>query len=335
MIVKSRIAFYRRAFHWLHQEDFDDIEFGLRPRLIELAKEFCLPEERLEAKVVSYFCLRIKGEADSLLKSVTGMKQMTDPSGKSYFFLNQESLNSLDRLPIENTDRLLLGDSCFIVDKDIIEDIEDTRQRNLLSKIIDSYPVDSTERIWLNCYIYKIQGLTWEEIAKKIEYSHTDYVFLKDNTCRFVNRLKDKLIHMGENINCKILGIYTDVSDIGMCILDYQSERFDIIWSKKYDQFSDLDKIEAKLGDIFRQFEISYVVLNQNIVDNRAYVIAMRYLTKRESYVEEIDLKIFKRLLQPHHLAIQGQSVDHWQRQAYIIARIKSAQLKWVSENAR
>ena len=83
-IIRGRIGDYRRQFHWLPAEDLEDIEHGLRPRLIDIASRFKLPVQRNEGRVVAYFKLRIKGEADFLLKRITGMRQVADEDGNLF-----------------------------------------------------------------------------------------------------------------------------------------------------------------------------------------------------------------------------------------------------------
>lgn len=324
-IIRSRINDYRRQFHWLPVEDLEDIEHGLRPRLIEIARKFELPVERNEGRVVAYFKLRIKGEADFLLKRITGMRQVADDDGNLFL----KAFNQ----PLETIGESECGGD--LIDDSIVNTMEDGRQTAILAKIFATIPPESSERIWLNCYMLRLSGQTWAEVAKSIGYTQTDFAHLTDNTNRFVSRLKDRLIRMGEEVNCRICGIYTDDTDVGICVIDTVDQRNSMIWSKNYSTYHDLDKVEAKLGDIFRQFDITYVIMNEVWQENPAHVICMRYLAKRESFVETVDGRPFYRYLSEKPNTFQGNVVSATQRRAYQLAITKKAHLECIRDRAR
>lgn len=324
-IIRGRIGDYRRQYHWLPEEDYEDIEHGLRPRLIDIAARFKLPEQRNEGRIVSYFKMRIMGEADFLLKRVTGMRQVSDKDGNLYLKSFHQSIEGLEETHhTEGT----LGD-------EVIDGLEGIRQNTILSRMLSIIPETSNDRIWLRCYLLRLQRKTWAEIAEIIGYKQTDFAHLKDNTSRFVSRLKNRLINMGEDVNCRICGIYTDISDVGICVIDTVDPKSFTIWSKSYESYNDLEKVEAKLGDIFRQFDITYVIMNELASDNRAQVICMRYLTKREAYVEMVDGLPFFQVMCEDPATIRGFTVNTPQRRAYQLAEIKRAHLDVIKSRAR
>jgi len=112
--------------------------------------------------------------------------------------------------------------------------------------------------------------------------------------------------------------------------LDSDEKKKNIIWSKTYDAYADLDKIEAKLGDIFRQFDVTYVVMNEVNIENHAYIIIMRYLTKRESFVETIDLPLFRAMLSSMPESVNGIASSDSHKSALLLAHVKRA---WVDES--
>jgi len=319
-IISGRLREYKRMFHWLPSEDLEDIECGLVPRIIEIIGNFKLPEQANDGRVISYFSLRLRGEADFLLKKVTDMKQMVDHEhGKTYLMMLSQTVEGMeDILPQE-------GEFA----NDLLSLIEDGRQGELLRKIFDSIPKDSNDRLWLECYLYRVRQMTWADIGEKIGYKQTDYTWLKENTARFVTRLKYSLTLMGERVNYRICGIYTDRGEVAIALFDSQDKKKDAIWSKTYQSYSDLDKVEAKLGDLFRQSDINYVLMNEVDVENPAYVIIMRYLSKREAFVETTAIEPFTRLLpsMPNH--INGVVSSDIHRQAMLLAMIKRA---WIDE---
>ena len=325
-IIRGRIGIYRKHFHWLPYEDFEDIEHGLRPRLIDIARRFELPVQRNEGRVVAYFKLRIRGEADFLLKRITGMRQVADDEGNLFLKAFSQPIDGLDEEACKVDSKL---------DDDVIDGLESFRQSGVLGNIIRSISNDSDDRMWLNCYLLRLHGHTWAQIAKRVGYRQTDYAFLKDNTSRFVSRLKHTLVTMGEDVNCRICGIYTDVSDVGICVIDTVDPKNFMVWSKHYETYQDLDKVEAKLGDIFRQFDITYVIMNDVVDDNRALVICMRYLVKREAYVEMVDSLPFFRFLSEKPATIRGFEVNMPQRRAYQLAQIKKSHLDVIKSRAR
>ena len=324
-IIRGRIGDYRRQFRWLPEEDLEDIEHGLRPRLIDIAARFGLPEQRNEGRIVAYFKLRIKGEADFLLKRITGMRQVADKDGNLFLKSFFQSMDGIE-------DTFHTDDA---VDEIVIEGIESSRQNGILSGMLSTIPETSNDRIWLNCYILRLHGKTWAQVAKVIGYRQTDFAYLKDNTSRFVSRLKNRLVHMGEDINCRICSIYTDDSDVGICVVDTIDQKNFTIWSKHYETYQDLDKVEAKLGDIFRQFDVTYVIMNEVLVENKAVVICMRYLTKREAYVETVDGLPFFKFMSNQPDTIRGFTIDMPQYRAYQLAEIKKAHLDVIKSKAR
>lgn len=317
-IIKGRMRQYRQMFHWLPSEDIDDVEHGLRPRLFELLADFKLPKQPNDGRVISYFTLRLRGEADYLLKKITGMKQVHDEEeNKTYLKSFSQSMDGLEEL--------LTGEGSL--DDDIIERMEESRQDGLLEKMLQGLPDWSNDRVWLRCYILRLKGRTWAQIAKDIGYRQTDYTWLKDNTSRFVTRLKHRLFFMGEDVSYRICGIYTDVATVAICVLDSQDDKNNSVWSKPYETYADLDRVEAKLGDLFRQFHISYVVMNEELCLSPARVIVMRYLTKRESFVEEVPLVPFTAMLPRMPSSVGGVACTDDHRNSLLLAHIKKAHL--------
>jgi len=324
-IIRGRIGEYRRQFHWLAEEDYEDIEHGLRPRLIDIVLRFKLPEQRNEGRVVAYFKLRIRGEADFLLKRITGMRQVSDDEGNFYLKAFSKPIDGLEETHATDTD----------LDEEVIDGIEGVRQNAILSRLLSLIPKTSNDRIWLSCYLYRLQGRTWANVAKLIGYKQTDFAYLKDNTSRFVSRLKHRLVCMGEDVNCRICGIYTDVGDVGICVIDTVEPKNFQIWSKSYETYADLEKVEAKLGDIFRQFDITYVIMNELVAVNEGQVICMRYLSKREAFVETVDALPFFKVLCEDPGTIRGFTVNTPQRRAYQLAEIKRSHLDVIRDRAR
>ena len=318
-IIKGRIRQYRQMYHWLPSEDFEDVEFGLIPRIIELLSSFKLSVQPNDGRVISYFALRLRGEADFLLKKITGMKQVQDEEDPTKTYLRSYS-QSMDGLE----DLLPSGGA---IDNQVIDGLELARQDKLLEKILQSLPDWSNDRVWLRCYILRLKSRTWAQIAKDIGYKQTDYTWLKDNTGRFVTRLKHRLILMGEVTSYRICGIYTDASMVAISIFDPQDSKNNSVWCKDYSTYTDLDRVEAKLGDLFRQFHISYVVMNEEQNLSSAHVIVMRYLTKRESFVETVDLRLFTNLLPRMPDSVGGVACSGEHRRALLLSHIKKAHL--------
>lgn len=322
-IIRGRINQYRQMFYWLPNEDLEDVELGLVPRIYEIAKTFELPEQPNDGRIVSYFNLRLKGEADFLLKKITNMKLVVDEQqGKSYLKLLSQSSEGLDDIMPVDYD--------FI--DNFVQSLENDRQSSLLDKVLGNIPNESNDKIWLRCYVLRMRNYTWADIGKEIGYRQTDYAWLKENTARFVTRLKHKLILMGEQVNFRICGIYTDAAEVAIAVLDSNDRKNNSIWSKTYDSYADLDKIEAKLGDIFRQHDITYVVMNELVHDNTASVIVMRYLTKRESFVETINLQAFVPMFSRMPDSLNGIVATDAHKSAMLLAHIKKAALDIASK---
>ena len=318
-MIRGRLRQYRSMYSWLPAEDFEDIECGLRPRILEVALAFDLTDVDYDGKIVSYFSLRIWGEADHLLKKITGMKQVTDEKTEKTFYKSlAHSIDGLEEVVPSEID----------VKNDVIDQIEDDRQGDLLKKYLGAIPSTSNDRIWLKCYTLRLAGKTWAEVANIVGYKQTDNAFLKDNTARFVTRLKDRLIKMGEDVSYRICGVYTDDSEVAICVVDSTDKNRNIIWSKPYDSYSDLERIEAKLGDIFRQHEITYVIMNEQFRESRSTVIIMRYLTKREAFVEFVPLDPFMPALPRMPDSVNGVSANQFHRRAYLLTHIKRASLE-------
>ena len=317
-IIRGRMRQYRQMFYWLPGEDVEDVEYGLIPRIFELIGSFNLPEQPNDGRILSYFSLRIRGEADYLLKKVTGMRQVIDEEqDKTYLKSVNQSMDGLEEV---------LEDSRVVSD-DVINKIEDDRQDRLIESVLQSLPDWSNDRIWLRCYILKIKNRTWAQIAANIGYRQTDYTWLKDNTSRFVTRLKHKLLLMGEHVNYCICSIYTDSSSIAISFMDSVKRKNNFVWSKDYENYNDLDRLEAKLGDIFRQSHVSYVVMNEEQTLSPAHAIAMRYLVKREAFVETIDISPFKSMLCRMPKSVGGASCNDEQLKALLMAHVKKAHL--------
>lgn len=317
-IISVRLRQYRKMFHWLPQEDLDDIRCSMAPRIIEILANFKLSKQPNDGRVFSYFSLRLRGEADYLLKCITNMKQVVDEeTGKSF-------LISLDQR-IEDCEHIIPNDDD--VPLEVISRIEHTREEKLLHGYLENLPDWSNDRIWLRCYILRLKGKTWAQIAKDIGYKYTDYTWLKDNTDRFATRLKHRFVIMGETVNYRICGIYTDHQTVAITIYDPADRRNSSVWSKEYLSYADLDRVEAKLGDLFRQSHISYVMMNDEREMSRAHVIIMRYLSKRESFVEMIDLAPFRAMIAEMPEFVNGVKCNEDERKAVLAAYLKKAYL--------
>lgn len=320
-IINGRLKTYRQQFHWLPDEDIADIEFGLLPRIHEIAGTFELSEQANDGRIISYFNLRLRGEADFLLKKITGMKLAIDEEqGKTFLKSIQQSSDGLEEI--------LPSDGEFV--EELISEIEVERQDELLKELLEEISPESNDRIWLKCFMLRMRQKAWSDIGKEIGYKQTDYAWLKENTTRFVTRLKHRLLQMGEQVNFRICGIYTNSGEVAITLLDSNEKKKNLIWSKTYNTYSDLDKIEAKLGDIFRQFDITYVVMNEVDVENHAYIIIMRYLTKRESFVETIDLPKFRSMLSSMPDSVNGIASSDAHKSALLLANVKRA---WIDES--
>jgi hypothetical protein len=322
-IIRGRMRQYRQMFYWLPQEDVEDVEYGLIPRIFELIGNFDLPEQPNDGRILSYFSLRIRGEADYLLKKVTGMRQVIDEEqDKTYLKSVNQSMDGLEDV---------LEDS-RVLSQDVIDGIEHGRQDKLIESVLQALPDWSNDRIWLRCYILKIKNKTWAQIASDIGYRQTDYTWLKDNTSRFITRLKHKLLLMGEEVNYCICALYTDSSSIAISVIDSIDRKRNLVWSKDYSNYNDLDRLEAKLGDIFRQSHISYVVMNEEHSLSPAHAIAMRYLVKREAFVETIDISPFKNMLHRMPKSVAGVQCNDEHIKALLMAHIKKAYLQVTNE---
>jgi len=321
-IIRGRMRQYRQMFYWLPHEDVEDVEYGLIPRIFELIGAFKLPDQPNDGRILSYFSLRIRGEADYLLKKVTGMRQVVDEEqDKTYLKSVNQSMDGLEEV-LE--DQRVLSD-------EVIRRIEDSRQDSLIESVLQALPDWSNDRIWLRCYILKIKNKTWAQIASDIGYRQTDYTWLKDNTSRFVTRLKHKLILMGEEVNYCICSIYTDSSSVAISFMDSVERKNSFVWSRDYGSYNDLDRLEAKLGDIFRQSHVSYVVMNEEHSLSPAHAIAMRYLVKREAFVETIDISPFKNMLCRLPKSVGGVQCNDEQAKALLMAHVKKAHLELIS----
>jgi len=324
-IIRGRMRQYRQMFYWLPHEDVEDVEYGLIPRIFELIGSFKLPQQPNDGRILSYFSLRIRGEADYLLKKVTGMRQVIDEEqDKTYLKSVNHSMDGLEEV---------LQDSRVLVD-DVIDSIEHARQDGLIETVLQALPDWSNDRIWLRCYILKIKNKTWAQIASDIGYRQTDYTWLKDNTSRFITRLKHRLLLMGEEVNYCICSIYTDASSIAISMLDSVDRKNNFVWSRDYSNYNDLDRLEAKLGDIFRQSHVSYVVMNEESTLSPAHAIAMRYLVKREAFVETIDLPLFAHLIHRMPKSVAGVQCNDDQSKALLMAHVKKAHLDVLSERS-
>jgi len=318
-IIRGRLRQLKGMFPWLPIEDFEDVECGLSPRILEIATTYPLEGVEYDGMIISYFSLRIRGEADHLLKKISGMKQITDKkTNKTYLKSLSQSIEGMEEFLPSNTD----------IEAEVIGQIEDMRQGSLLKRYLDSIPAISNDRIWLRCYLLRLDGKTWADVANIVGYKQTDNSFLKDNTARFVTRLKDTLIRMGEDISYRICGIYTDDSEVAICVIDSDDKARNIIWSKAYETYSDLERIEAKLGDVFRQHEITYVIMNEQFRESRSTVILMRYLTKREAFVEFVPLDPFITALPRMPNVVNGVNVNQFHRRAYLLTHIKRAYIE-------
>lgn len=314
-IIKGRIRQYRQMFPWLPQEDFDDVECSLIPRIIYLLSGFSLSVTPNDGRVIAYFALRVRGEADYILKKITGMKQVVDEeAGKTYL----KSINT----GLDGLENVLVGES--LIDDRFIDQVEDIRQDRLLEKTIQSLSDWSNDRIWFRCYILRLKKRTWADIAKDIGYKQTDYTWLKENTGRFITRLKHNLFMQGEDVNCCICGIYTDPSVVSISILD-SNHRNNSVWLKEYEDYNDLDRVESKLSDLFRHHHISYVIMNEEQSLSPAHAIVMRYLVKRESFVETVDLKPFMAMVVRMPDVVSGVTctIDH--KKSILLSHIKRA----------
>lgn len=316
-IIRGRLRQYRRMFPWISTDTIEDVGCSLRPRLIELAQVFQLPEQANDGRIISYFSLRIKGEADFLLKKLTGMRQVVDEDGTVYF-------KSFDCNLDDNAE--ILPDQVDYIGN-VVDSIDANRQRELFNSIVNVIPEGSNDFLWLRCYGLRQYGLAWADIAKQLNQKPSDIILMKENTTRFVNRLRNQILLMGEQIGFRICGIFTDVGEVAICVYDPTDKKKRMIWSKTYSDFEDLDKIEAKIGDVLRQYDITYIVCNMPTDQDRAHIIVMRYLTKREAYVYLVDLSRFVSILPSMPNSIDGISATDAHKCAYLLAQVKLAHL--------
>lgn len=315
-LVKKRLGDYKRMFFWLPQEVLEDVEAALIPRTVELIGKFQLPEQKNDGRIYSYFSLRLKGEADYLLKTIANMKQLVDnETGKQYMMLLDESLEGAE----ESEKFQARGE----FEKDLIETIEGSRQNDLIEELFDC--AEGNDKLWVSCYLNRLRKKTWAEIAKEVGQKTADHTWLKENTSRFVTRLKQKLLQMGERISYRACGIYTDCSEVAIALYDSSDRKRNLVWSKTYDNVFDIEKIEAKIGDIFRQAEVNYVMMNDPNYENAAYLYLMRFFARKESYVETVDLSPFVKLLPSMPSGVNGIPTSDTHKMAWLLLMIKRA----------
>lgn len=319
-IIRGRLRQYKTMYAWLPVEDFEDVACSLRPRILEILSSFGLSDQPNDGRILSYFSLRIKGEADYLLKKLTGMKQVVDETTNQTYFksLAQTIESAAEQLPVTEP-----------VDGMVIDCLEDERQLAVFERYCGMISDKSNDRLWLRCYLLRLASKTWAQIAKEVNYKHNDYSYLNINTARFTTRLRDALLKMGESVSYRICGIYTDVSDIAYCVFDSTNPRKLLLWEKSYDSYEELDKAEAKLGDIFRQYEITYVVMNDEVSVSRASIVLMRYLSKREAFVEIAPLRLFNSLKPSMPTKFGGITLSDVKKSAYLLAQAKRAQVEF------
>jgi hypothetical protein len=326
-IIESRIRDYRRQYSWIPHEDFEDVEASLRPRLITIAKT--INTDAGEGGIVSYFARRIKGEADQLLRHITGARQVKDKeTGKTY----------LQEFAVQSTTVEYEYSSAASEPEDTDSNIDQEGQEQVLADLIRTTPEDSNDRIWLRCYLMRLAGRKWQDIAVENGYPASDVSWVSKNTQRYVNRIKDRLIHMGQHINYQIVAIYATDADVGLAVLDTANADATLTWHRDYVTYEDLDRVESKLSDVFRQFDPTYVVINELPVDNKAHVICMRYLSKREAFVESMDaLPFLMRMdgLDDYLIKLSKKKLANTALRAYQMALIKKAFLDCVRQQRR
>lgn len=314
-IIRGRMRQYASMFKFLTNEQLQDIQGDLSLRLIEIAGRFELPEAKNDGRIVSYFSLRIKGEADYLLKKVTGMKQVVDPETQvSYLRLIQMPIDSINDSYISSDD----------ISEGVIDTIDRHSQAKLLAEFIASIPKDSNDLVWLQCYQLRLAGKTWATIANEVNYTNKDFSYIKENTARFVTRLKNYLLMSGQQVSYTICGIYSDDSNVAIAVLNFGDNNMrDLVWWRDYDTYDDLEKIELKLSDIFRVYEITYVMINDYEHEPRSTVVLMRYLNKREAFVEFVDIKPFITAIGTIPDDYASVSLNQFHKRAMLLARIK------------
>ena len=326
ILILSRIAQFRRKYYWIPQEDLEDVQCSLIPRIIELLSEFVLPEKPNDGRVISYFSLRLMGEADALLKKIANLKLVFDEKTRKSFFVHQDSV-------LEGIEEIIPDKREFV--EDLFDRIESERRDVVLNNIIKNFKKDSNDELWFRCYCMRLQNYNWSDIIKIVGYRQPDYVWIKDNVSRFIIRTKHKLLLLGEDVSYRIFSIYTDDNEVAITLFDSHDKKKNIFWLKEYESYQDLDKIEGKIGDIFRQFEINYVVMNEEIVQSIAHIVIMRYLTKREAFVETIDMLQFVKFLPRIPDRVHDNKINDSQKRSYLLYLIKKSQLDEIRESRK
>lgn len=315
-IVGGRLRQYRNMYYWLPIEDLEDIDCGLRPKLIEIAAQIKLSEMPNDGRLISYFSLRIKGEADFLLKKISGMRQAVDEDTGASFLrcVNHDLANFTD----------VFEDSSD-VDNDVIEQIENDERKNIFGKILNDIPRSSNDLIWLKAYQLRIGGANWGDVARGVGFKPSEYIFLRNNTLRYLSRLKDKMNKMGIRTRQCICGVYCDDNEVALSVVDSTDRTKNVIWSRPYDTYQDLEKIETKVIELFRQYEVNYVVLNEELYESRAAVIMTALFFKKEAFINLIDIRPFIVMLDDMPTFIAGVSTTRGHKIAHLLALIKKA----------
>lgn len=300
-------------------DDTEDLASELPIRAIILAEKFKLPDEgeteKNEGSIVHYFDLRLRGEADQLIRRITGLKVRVD-DGTKFFYSASEPLDEVEQQ--------------LAYEDDQSKQLDDQRASDMIDHVLRIYD-DPAHSQWLQCLKLKIEGLNWQQIADRIGYDGRDATFLSNGTERFKNWLKNELIELGEQLYPGVVGIYTekDYCSFAVCT----DGKLRLLWEAGYDNYDDLSKIEAKLGDILRENDITFIVFNNDpyyeCSYDRAYVVLSRFLSKRGGFnIECFDIDTIV-----HHMPVKRIEYLDRKNISKLLVLAKLAEIKLKQEN--
>lgn len=322
-ITRSKFKLSKEEVDDFRNEMFISLDRRLRAYVFDPAKD----DEHQANSIFNYMQLVLIGESDKVAKIVKGMISI-DSKGCSTIKGYKYSLEST----VKNDD----GDSDHneIIPKSRIsyigsseKDEEISKYFNIRKALYNYLSKRGDIKLYRAMVMHYDDGVSWNEVAERLNLKTTEKQSYARESEGIISLFRAVLVKESQmKIKAYILGIFTNQSNVSMCIIDM--ETFRILWTFDYFTQSDLTTIEGKISDWIRQYDLTFAVMNAPMYENEANVLIKRILSRRNILCEFLDLEYMIARIQNMDSLKEKTNWTDYQCYSWILANSKRQEIK-------
>lgn len=327
-VITSQVGVYCRYSH-VREEDLQDLRSDLRMRVLErlASPTFRLPTYHVprlnEAALVAYFRRAIMDLAQRAMRQIVGERTVRKRGAvvvSAADIGGPETDFGLDQIP-----DLGMSDPVELMDKD--------RRLRVLAFAQKFFSNDDEARIGFAALYHRANGLEqWDEIAEAVGLGKSHGRITRGLAMRWRNLLKAALIENGEDVGFCVMGIYTSLSEAGVCLLSSSGSMQ--TWTLPALTVMSPEALANRILKVLTDEDVvTFAALNMDDHSSPMRMAALRALHYRAPLVEKFDISWLEA-----HVADRLKGFRRYgdaKRRAVLVAQAKLAECQLKREARR